>query len=196
MTIDWGTGIIYVDRDTDTFFSPLGGGLYEMDTNAFRLALKGLEDSADGMTFPDTHRHVTETTLGTATYARVIELVNGYTITFLPDGPWTALLTGSNNNIADVKNVNSVSLVTSNSAGLVVAPVDPSGIGPAFWATEIEAGFSAEEMWRLMMSALVGKVSGANTTEMRFRDIDDTKDRIVASVDVFGNRSDVTKDGT
>lgn len=45
-------------------------------------------------------------------------------------------------------------------------------------------------------AALLGKASGLATTAATYRDIGDTKDRIVATVDVDGNRSGVTLDLT
>ncbi|MEO1140735.1 MAG: hypothetical protein AAFW66_00075 [Pseudomonadota bacterium] len=67
-------------------------------------------------------------------------------------------------------------------------------IANAVWQHIIEGAYSAEEINRLQLSALAGKASGASTTEMRFRDTQDSKDRIVATVDEFGNRSNVTLD--
>jgi hypothetical protein len=197
MNIDWGTKVITVERDTDPFFSALGGSKWQMDTDLFRLALKDEEDSEDGMAFLDTHRHNTEVTLAGVTFARTVEIINGYTITFTPDSTWTAVLIGSNNNIADVKNVNGVSLQVQNSAGLISAPVDTSTVAADFWAHTIENGRPADEMWRLMFSALVGIVDGANTGTMTFYDDTGTKVRIEVNVDAVGNRTSfITKDGT
>lgn len=67
---------------------------------------------------------------------------------------------------------------------------------PAVWTYIIEAGYSAMSTMRLMASVLVGKVSGAGTGTETFRDLNDTKDRVISSVDANGNRTDVTKDGT
>jgi hypothetical protein len=118
MNVNWGTKVITVYK-ADTFMSDLGGGtVYEMDTDAFRLALKAVEDDEEGMPFPDTHRHNTQVTLGGITLARTFEVINGYTITF-EDGQYAVKLTGRNNNIGDVMNVNQVSLRTYNSAGLI-----------------------------------------------------------------------------
>ncbi len=65
------------------------------------------------------------------------------------------------------------------------------------WTASIENGRTAEEMWRLMFSALVGKVSGAGTNNMLFRDDADTKDRIDVIVDPIGNRTGFNiKDGS
>jgi hypothetical protein len=60
----------------------------------------------------------------------------------------------------------------------------------------VEGTTTFRQSLRLMMSALFGKVSGAPTTTLTFRDIGDTKARITATVDADGNRSAVTKDAT
>lgn len=58
--------------------------------------------------------------------------------------------------------------------------------------TEIEPGLTMREALRLMTAALAGKVSGAATTTIVIRDVNDTTDRIVATVDSSGNRSSIT----
>lgn len=90
----------------------------ELDINAFRLTLKNLEDDEAGMSFPATHNHNTEVTVGGVTLARVVELINDYTVTF-EDGQYAVNITGANSNIADKVNVNQVSVRAANSAGLV-----------------------------------------------------------------------------
>ena len=120
-TVDWATRIITIPQ---SFLTPLGGSNYELDTDAFRLALKDIEDS-EGMGFPDTHRHNTAVTLGGVVYSRFIEIINNYTVTF-ENGSYAVTLKGSNNNILDVTNLNYVSVRSMNSAGLVVT--DASGL--------------------------------------------------------------------
>lgn len=115
ISITWGTKVINIPQADLTYIS---GNTYELDVDVFRMALKGLEDSEDGMCHPDTHIHNTEVVLGGITYARFIEITNGYTITF-EDGQYIVNLTGANNNILDVTNLNQVSIRSSNSAGLV-----------------------------------------------------------------------------
>lgn len=56
----------------------------------------------------------------------------------------------------------------------------------------VENTITTDQALRLILAAVAGKASGANTTTMRFRDTGDSKDRIVATVDEFGNRSSVT----
>ena len=130
-SINWGTRVISVLQADLTHIS---GDLYELDTAAFRLELKDLEDSEDGMPFPDTHIHNVPVTVAGVTYSRTIEIINGYSITFEDTGsPYTVRLVGSNNNIFDVENgilnpTDGVTVVSSNSGGLIVT--DSSGITP------------------------------------------------------------------
>lgn len=56
----------------------------------------------------------------------------------------------------------------------------------------IEGTHTFREMLRLLTAATVGKSSGGGTTTVTFRDIDDTKDRIVATVTSVGNRTGMT----
>jgi len=123
VSIDWGARIIYVPKAYLTF---LGGTTYSLNVNTFRLTLKDLEDDVEGMPFPDTHRHNTEVVLGGLTLSRVVEIINGYTITF-ENGIYSVSLTGANNNIIDVVNLNSVSIRSANSAGMITI-VSGSGV--------------------------------------------------------------------
>jgi len=138
ISINWPTRVITIPQD---FLTPLGGSNYELDINAFRLALKELEDDADGMGFPDTHRHNTAVVLSGVTYARTFEIINGYTVTF-ENGNYSVRCIGANHNIADVKNMNSVSLIIGNSAGLI---------------SVAGAGTTAEEIWDYESRALTDK---------------------------------------
>lgn len=53
-----------------------------------------------------------------------------------------------------------------------------------------------QEMMRIMFAALVGKSSGGGTATLVFRDSGDVKDRITATVDINGNRTAITLDGS
>lgn len=117
ITINHATKVISIPQADLT---NLGGGIYELDVNTFRLTLKGLEDDADGMVLLDTHKHNPPVTVGGVTLARVVEIINGYTITF-QDLQYAVNLVNANNNISDVTNVNQVSVRSANSAGLVAA---------------------------------------------------------------------------
>lgn len=56
----------------------------------------------------------------------------------------------------------------------------------------VETGFTLRQALRLMLSALCGQLSGAATTTVTIRDVNNTTNRIVATVDSNGNRSAVT----
>jgi len=115
ISVDWGTKIITVPQADLTF---LGGTLYELETNAFRLTVLALQASEAGAPYPDIFSHNTTVLLAGIQYARIIEIINGYTVTF-EDGQYAVNLVGSNNNIADVVNINQVSVRLNNSAGLI-----------------------------------------------------------------------------
>lgn len=115
ITIDWANRVIHVPQ---AYLTDLGGGVYELDIDMFRLDLKALEASDQGIVELDTHAHNTLVTVAGTTLARVVEIINGYTITF-EDGQYAVNLTGANSNISEVTNVNQVSLRSFNSAGLI-----------------------------------------------------------------------------
>ena len=117
ISIDWGTRIISVPRADMALLQSVPTEIRQLDLDAFRLALKDLEDSTAGMPFPDTHRHNTTVEVGGVILARVIEIINGYTVTF-EDGAYAVNLVGANSNVGDVVNVNNVSVRSANSAGL------------------------------------------------------------------------------
>jgi hypothetical protein len=61
-------------------------------------------------------------------------------------------------------------------------------------AATVETNTSLAESLRLANSVLGGKVSGASTSTETFRDINNTKNRVVADVDSNGNRTAITLD--
>jgi hypothetical protein len=121
ISIDWSDRIIYVPKADLTLIQSLPVEVREMNLNWFRLQLKDLEDSVEGMPFLDTHKHNTEVDVGGLVLARVVEIINDYTITF-EDGQYAVNLVGANSNVGDRVNVNQVSVRTSNSAGLISSP--------------------------------------------------------------------------
>lgn len=60
----------------------------------------------------------------------------------------------------------------------------------------VEGTTTLKQGLRLMMSALLAKVSGCDVNSPVFRDIGDTKNRITATTDAYGNRTSVTLDGS
>ena len=140
LTINWKTKIIHVPQADLIHIS---GTLYELDTDWFRLQLKSIEDSSDGMAFLRTHRHSTEVTVAGTTYARSVEIINGYSVEFEDIGSiYSVKLTGSNNNIFDIQSgilvQNNVQVIPGNAAGLIVKTISTG------------SGLSAEEHDQLM----------------------------------------------
>ena len=60
----------------------------------------------------------------------------------------------------------------------------------------VEADCTLQEAMRLILSVACGKSSGGGTNEVVFRDVEDTKARITATVDALGNRTGVTVNKT
>ena len=56
----------------------------------------------------------------------------------------------------------------------------------------VETGYTPRQALRLIMAAELGKLSGAATTTVTIRDVNDSANRIVATVDSSGNRTAVT----
>ena len=63
-------------------------------------------------------------------------------------------------------------------------------------ANGVETSLTLRQAIRLMVSASAGKLSGASTATITIRNIGDSKNRIVATVDAYGNRSAITTDLT
>jgi hypothetical protein len=117
ITIDWGQKIINVPKADLTLIQSTPTEIRQLNLDTFRQTLNDLQDDPAGMTFPTTHNHNTSLTVGGVTLARVIEIINGYTVTF-EDGQYAVNLVGANSNVGDVVNVNQVSVRSANSAGL------------------------------------------------------------------------------
>lgn len=64
------------------------------------------------------------------------------------------------------------------------------------WQNPVEGAYTAEEILRIVAAILAGKATGAGTNTEVFRDLNDTKDRIISNADQSGNRSNVTRDVT
>ena len=87
----------------------------------------------------------------------------------------------------------------------VVLHITASGMAPVTRTFElyrptqnvvVEGSHTMIQLLRLFASALASKLSGAATTTVTIRDIDDSKNRIVATVDSDGNRTAITLDET
>jgi len=120
VVVDWGNKIISISKSDLELVQVSPTEIRRLDINWLRLELKNLEDSSDGMPMDDTHRHNPPVEVGGVTLARVVEIINDYTITF-EDGAYAVNLYGANSNAGDRVNVNQVSVRSANSAGLVTS---------------------------------------------------------------------------
>jgi hypothetical protein len=129
ITIDEATQVITVEQSDLT---PVSGTLYEMDTNAYRLAVGALLDDERYIWMDPAFNHNGEVSVAGTTFARIIEQTNGYSLTF-ENLTYSVRLAGSNNNLFDVENgiltQNLVQVIAQNSAGLV--RVDTGGADTA-----------------------------------------------------------------
>lgn len=76
------------------------------------------------------------------------------------------------------------------------APPTEAQIAEAVMTYAVEAGWTTEELLRVFAAVLAGKVSGAGTGTEVFRDINDTKNRVTATTDSNGNRTNITLDAS
>ena len=98
-------------------------------------------------------------------------------------------------NVVYVVSTGGSALTPSESAKLMAIPNDTDNAA-AILAAAVDGTVTLAESLRLQNSVLLGKVSGAGTGTETFRDLADTKDRIVATVDSSGNRTAITRDAT
>lgn len=74
--------------------------------------------------------------------------------------------------------------------------LDGTAVGDAVLDEVVEGTWTMRQLLRLYSSVLLGKIADAATTTNTFRDIDDSKARVTATVDTGGNRSAVVLDAT
>lgn len=118
ITIIWSQYVIFIPKSELTIVQTTPVEIRELDLNVLRMKLKDLEDGEEGIPYPRTHNHNPPVNVGGVTLARVVEILDPYTITF-EDGQYAVNLFGANSNVGDRVNVNQVSVRSSNSAGLV-----------------------------------------------------------------------------
>lgn len=190
-SVNWLTKVITIPK-ADTEWVSTTPDVRKLDATTLWANLRSLEDDPEGMTYPQIVKNTTPTTLAGVTYARQVEIINGYTLTF-EDGLYAVDIYGGNTNVADVANRNQVSIRTANSAGLVVVD-QTSALVAAILDSEIETGLTLKNALRLNTSVTSGKISGAPGPTIVIRNVGDTKDRVTATVDADGNRTAITYD--
>ena len=70
-----------------------------------------------------------------------------------------------------------------------------ANVGEAVWQQLIEAGYTAEQLFRILAAGVAGKTTGVGTNTETYKGVDGTTDRITTTFDVNNNRSTVTLDG-
>lgn len=106
------------------------------------------------------------------------------------------------NNNADIKSDTAAILLDTGTDGVVVASASKTGYALSAAGVDdvldevVEGTTTLRQMMRLVASRLHGKASGGGTMTITYRDIGDTKDRLVYTVDSYGNRTAVTRDAT
>lgn len=189
LTADFNNLIIYSDASI-------------ADMVAFHDALRDIEASDDGLLYPIIHTYK-EVQLGGGAIFPAVAFVNGWTLQF-PVGNWTVSggnLNATINPVAGcyVKQTQSAAYAVSSAMGGTTGPTaeEVAAATVSMLATRIvENGMTSDDLTRLMASVLLGKVAGAGTGTERFRDLTDTKDRVVSSSDSSGNRTLVILDPT
>ena len=144
---------------------------------------------------------------------QAVETAN--TMTHQADGHWTLTLSASPWNDGDVSleyaktstdvhvpvsRMLEVAYTTaSDSSGYVFlnsGEYDNISENTLTFTNGIETSLTLQQAIRLIVAASAGKVSGAASTTITFRNINDNKNRIVATVDTYGNRTAITTDLT
>lgn len=161
------TFVINVPR-ADMTLVQVSPEIRQLDLDTFRMDLKAYEAAVYGIYLYKTHNHNTEVTLGNLTFARVIEILPPYTVTF-QDGQYAVNLVNANSNISDKTNVNQVSVRSANSAGLVAATStvtqsDVEGIADAVWdellTTHTATGSAAKALKEARLKATLASLKG------------------------------------
>lgn len=104
--------------------------------------------------------------------------------------------------IAEIEGIGGVDAILTAlgelSADIVVTGtgLTTGNVGQAVWQEILEAGYSAEDIMRIMASVLAGTVSGAETSTVTFKGIDGATSRVISDTDANGNRLSVTLDGS
>lgn len=195
LSLDPATKVISVPQADLTFVS---GTLYTLDSNQFRKDVMGLLASENYIWMDDAFSHNTEVTVAGITYARTLEFINGYSITFEDTGAaYTVRIEGSNNNIFDVENgilnpTDKVTVISTNSAGLITGSITIADLENI----TMENGETLAESLRLIRAASAGIIVQQPDGSYTIRDAADSKNRIVGDLGANNGRDISSTDGT
>lgn len=130
LSFNYLTKTISVPQADLTFVS---GTFYTCDTNWLKNQILAELGSESGIWENDIYLHNTEVgPIAGTTFARTIQIINGWQIEFTPNSQWTVQLEGSNNDIWSVGDgvlvQNQVQVIPTNSAGLIVGGSGGGGV--------------------------------------------------------------------
>jgi len=121
LTFDFLSKVVTVPQSDCVLVS---GTIYTLDTNWFKNQLNTELSGEPHIWVEDIYTHNTQYIVAGVTYARSVQIINGWSVEFSPDAQWTVILEGSNNDIFDVAGgilvQNQVQVIPTNSAGLIV----------------------------------------------------------------------------
>ena len=100
----------------DTVLVSSSPDVRSLDVTTLWQTLIDIQDGEEGIPYLDIVKNTPPLTVAGVTLARVVEIINGYTITF-ENLQYAVNIIGGNSNLADKVNKNQVSVNTGNSAG-------------------------------------------------------------------------------
>lgn len=149
ITVDWPTKVVLIPKGEASISTivSVSPDIYEYDLDLLRLELKAIESSEEGIPFDDIHFHTAPFTIGNVQLARVVGIINGYTIEF-ENGQYQVNYVGANTDFSEAVNrvINQVSVTPQNSAGLITTASTIQLISSAVWETEQAAHVAAATM--------------------------------------------------
>jgi len=117
ISIDYATSIIFVPRADLVEIQNTPSFVYQLNLEWFYREVTDLQDDQSGSPYVDAAYNTAPVNVGGVLLARVIQIINGFSVEF-EDGQYAVNLTGANTNLQDVAIVNQVSIRPNNSAGL------------------------------------------------------------------------------
>ena len=121
MSVDWGAKFITIPKADTVLVQSSPVEVRDYDLNGFRLEVADLmDDGTGGMAYDTVFSNSPPFTVSGVELARVIEIINDYTLQF-EDGTYQVNLLGANSNFSDRIVPNQVGIRTGNSAGLVTS---------------------------------------------------------------------------
>lgn len=103
---------------------------------------------------------------------------------------------GDKMDLVDAPNVTAIAAIQSGLAtSSDVSSLNDISVGD-LTGSVVEGSITILQAMRIILAVLVGKSSGGGTTAIKFRDTSDSKNRIAATVDAYGNRTAITVDAS